>query len=274
MHYIGFNNIGNTCYLNAGLQMIINNKDLCQIIIKNEKISPEMEMISNFIRLYNDDNTKSLTPDKIKMLVAKENNEFIGYKQNDSFEFIIYFLDIIFSKIKTNIYEIESKINIKCKLKSCLNISSTFEKNNFLLLNINDNTKDLDDCYRIYKDRDKLMDDNAYYCEKCKCKRMASKRLEIIKWPKHLIIVLKRFNHYGRCSKIDKSIDVPINWRHNYKLQGIVCHSGTAYGGHYIYIGNHNDNWIIFNDDYTKIIGENELNNYKNSGYIYYFKQS
>ena len=32
----GFQNIGNTCYLNAGLQMIIQNKDLCYSILDSD----------------------------------------------------------------------------------------------------------------------------------------------------------------------------------------------------------------------------------------------
>ena len=33
-YYKGFNNIGNTCYFNSGLQLIIQNKELCNLIIQ------------------------------------------------------------------------------------------------------------------------------------------------------------------------------------------------------------------------------------------------
>ena len=276
----GFNNIGNTCYLNAGLQMIIHNKDFCNLIINNEKINNDFKNISNFIKLYYNDDYGSLTPNLIKDLIAKNNKQFIGFNQNDSFEFILYFIDYIFETIKnelhsapqTPIYEVTTKISIKCKLLTCLNTNVHYEKNNFLLLDINDNTKNLDECYRYYKSIEKLCDDNSYFCDNCNSKRIASKRTSISKWSKHLIIVLKRFDYNGRSQKINNEIQVPIEWRHNYILKGIVFHSGSPFGGHYIYIGNHNNKWLIFNDDHVKEISENELNNYKNNGYLYYYE--
>lgn len=273
----GFNNIGNTCYLNAALQMIIHNKDLCNLIINNEKLNPDFENISNFIKLYYDNSdNKAITPDYIKNLISKNNKEFIGFNQNDSFEFILYFLDYIFETIKNikseKIYNVTTKISIKCKLLSCLNINIHYEKNNFLLLDINDNTNNLDECYRYYKSIEKLHNDNLYFCEKCNSKRIASKRTEICKWSKHLIIVLKRFNYQGRSQKINKEIEVPIEWRHDYVLKGIVFHSGSTFGGHYIYIGKYNNKWFMFNDDCVKEISENQLNNYKNNGYVYYYE--
>lgn len=272
-NYKGFNNLGNTCYLNSGLQLIINNKDLCQIIINNS--NNNIEQISNFIKTYyNNSDTNPLTPNIIKDIVSKNNKEFIGYNQNDAFEFIIYLLDYIFENIKpNNIYEIQTKITVKCKLLSCLNRSEHIEKNNFLLLDVNTDTNNLDECYRNYKQKEKLIDDNIYFCEQCNDKRVASKRTEISLWPNHLIIVLKRFSHNGKSNKITKSIDFPINWRHNYVLKGIVFHSGSAFGGHYIYIGYHNNKWTVFNDNSTYDLLLNQLNNYKDNGYIYYYER-
>ena len=266
-NYKGLNNLGNTCYLNSGLQLIMNNKELCQHIIN----IPEL---SEFVKTYYNSNLDSLSPNLIKDIVSRTNREFIGYNQNDAFEFIIYLLDYIFENIKpNNIYEIQTKITVKCKLLSCLNKSEHIEKNNFLLLDIDNKTNNLEDCYRNYKQKEKLMDDNIYFCEKCNDKRIASKRTEILLWPKHLIVVLKRFSHNGKSNKIIKSIDIPIYWRHNYVLKGIVFHSGSVFGGHYIYIGYHNNKWIVFNDDSTYDLLLNQLNNYKDNGYIYYYEK-
>ena len=222
----------------------------------------------------NKNNTEILDPTFIKQLVANKNNEFTGFKQNDSFEFIIYFLDYIFENFKINkLYQITTNIKIKCKLLTCLNINEHQEYNNYLILDILDNFKDLDDCYRNYKQREKLMNDNSYYCEKCNDKRIASKRINITQWPNHLIIIFKRFTNNGKIHKNNNKIDVPLIWRHGYHLKGIVSHSGSLFGGHYIYIGNHNNKWIIFNDDHTSEINNEHLDNYKNNGYIYYFQK-
>ena len=134
----------------------------------------------------------------------------------------------------------------------------------------------LDEYYRLYKSREKLMNDNSYYCSVCQERRVASKRCNIVTWPKHLIIVLKRFNHNGRgkSHKIDKEIQVPLLWRHNYRLKGIVYHSGSVFGGHYIYVGYNNNKWLMFDDNYISEIHENHLTQYLNYGYIYYYEMA
>ena len=281
--YKGLSNLGNTCYLNSGLQLIINNKELCNHILlahhtnkqPNDEASIFLFKLSHFIMDYNNNSNVTLNPGFIKELMGNKNKEFYGFNQNDSFEFIIYLLDYIFENYKIpKLYQLTSNIKIKCKLLTCLNINEHQEHSNYLMLDILDNFKDLDDCYRNYKQREKLIDDNLYYCEKCKDKRIASKRTEITNWPKHLIIVLKRFTNNGRLQKNNNKIDVPLLWRHGYHLKGIVSHSGSLSGGHYIYIGNYNNKWIMFNDDHCSEIPVNFLDNYKNTGYIYYFEKT
>jgi len=268
--YKGLNNIGNTCYLNAGLQLIIHNKDLCNMIVTNTNNKD----LSTFIKDYHSNNTNSLSPINIKKLIETKNNIFKGFNQQDSSEFIIYFLDLINEELNNNIdYEHVIKVSIKCKLKSCLNISSHNEKNNIMFLDIKNEYTELNDCYRDYKARIKLENDNLYYCEKCKENRIASKRTEIIYWPKHLIIVLKRFNQTGtKVLKNNNEINVPLIWR-NYKLKGIVFHSGSLFGGHYVYIGNYNNQWLLFDDNHISQPNNQSFEKFKNYGYIYYFEK-
>lgn len=264
--YKGFINLGNTCYLNAGLQLIMQNIELCELLKQTN--------LCNFVEEYYNPSNTAISPNQIKDLVSEKCHIFRGFKQQDSQEFIINLLDIINEQIKINtLFEIHQEITIKCKLLKCLNKSTHIEKHNFLLLNINKENKSLDDCFREYKKREKLNDDNMYFCEKCNAKRIASKRLKIIHYPKHLIIMIKRFNQ--NMSKNNQTIDVPLEWRNNYKLQGIVFHSGSAYGGHYIYIGKNNNQWYMFNDDSVSKINENQLDHFKNNAYIlYYIKKS
>jgi ubiquitin C-terminal hydrolase len=275
----GLVNLGNTCYLNAGLQMLIQNQDFYEII-KNNNNTNLLNIVSSFMDDYYLSNKQFTSPSMIKSIVQQKNSIFNGCTQNDAGEFIIYFLDILNDELLKNknslneLFEIQSEISIKCKIRACLNISSHIEKNNFLILNLNDLTKTLDDCYREYKAKIKLEDDTSYYCEKCKLKRVASKRLEIIKWPKHLIIWLKRFEHQEtRIFKNNNELDIPLEWRHNYKLQGIVFHSGSLHGGHYVYVGKYNNEWFLYDDNSVSKINQNQLNNFKNYAYILYYIQ-
>lgn len=268
-YYKGFNNIGNTCYLNAGLQMIIHNKQLCNIIISstienNKFINTLKEFI---IEYYNNSSDITLTPTFIKQFVSKSNSNFIGFTQNDSSEFIIYLLDNINNIISIDhLFQMKSLVSIKCKLLNCLHTNYHFENINYLILNI-DNSIDLDECYKKYKSKVSIYD---YKCNYCNQYTKISKRLKIISKPKHLIIILHRV--IDEHTKNNNEINIPIVWRHKYNLKGFIYHSGSPSGGHYIYIGNHNNQWLMFNDNHISTVYD--IDKYKNLSYIYYYESS
>lgn len=274
----GLNNMGNTCYLNAGLQMLIQNKDFCQII--SESTDQEIMLLSKFIKdYYNKNNNNSLSPEIVKNIVVKRNNMFRGFSQEDSSEFIIFFIDYINSKTNNQInklFKIKSKQTIKCKVKSCLTLSNSFDENNYLILPINPEHATLDDCYREYKIHEKLEDKEMYFCDNCKEKRIASRKVEIIDWSTHLIIILKRYNN--NLKKIDKSIDIPLLWRRGYELKGAVIQSGSLNGGHYIYVGktieeDGSTNWKLCDDGNIYKIDESRAQLYFNRAIILYYKK-
>ena len=71
----GFRNIGNTCYLNAGLQMLVQNKDLAELISKYSSHSQILKIISDFIQEYYDVNTSDVViPNEIKKIVQEIGN--------------------------------------------------------------------------------------------------------------------------------------------------------------------------------------------------------
>lgn len=280
----GFDNIGNTCYLNAGLQLLIQNRDLCNIVLSFRDKSNILKIVSKLIEEYYNDKNCSINPIEIKKLVTSRNRIFNGFQQQDSSEFIIFFLDLLNSEINKiipnknlldKIYELQITTSTKCKVLECLTVSTNNELSTMLMLEVNSECNTLDDCYRISKQKIKLEGDDKYYCEKCKKKRIASQKKEITKWPKNLIIFLRRFNQTGsRMSKFSQEIKVPIEWRHDYKLKGVVYHSGSLHGGHYVYAGLdiiQNGKWRLFNDSSVSELSNNALANIVNNGYIYYF---
>lgn len=119
---------------------------------------------------------------------------------------------------------------------------------------------------------DLLDGENSYYCETCDTKVAAIKRLCIAKLPTYLCIQLKRFdydwereesikfNDYFEFPRvlnmapfteagIDADGDVTQN---NYRLKGVVVHSGQASGGHYYSFvretAEPNSKWLKFDD--------------------------
>ena len=274
----GFDNIGNTCYLNAGLQLLIQNRDLCNIVLSFRDKSNILKIVSKLIEEYYNDKNCSINPIEIKKLVTSRNRIFNGFQQQDSSEFIIFFLDLLNSEINKiipnknlldKIYELQITTSTKCKVLECLTVSTNNELSTMLMLEVNSECNTLDDCYRISKQKIKLEGDDKYYCEKCKKKRIASQKKEITKWPKNLIIFLRRFNQTGsRMSKFSQEIKVPIEWRHDYKLKGVVYHSGSLHGGHYVYAGLdiiQNGKWRLFNDSSVSELSNNALANIVNN---------
>jgi ubiquitin C-terminal hydrolase len=280
----GFDNIGNTCYLNAGLQMIIQNKLLCNLILNYSQFSPTLKIISNFINEYYFSTSQSISPIDIKQIIEQKQEIFCGYNQQDSTEFIIYLLDTIDEEIKKiestskgiePIFGIQLNSRIKCKLKTCLKIYNKQEYNNILLLDIDSKCKSLDDAYRLFKSSNKLDTDNKYFCESCNDKRVASKRSEIKEWPPYLFIWLKRYRQTGtKVMKNSQPINIDIEWRHRNSLQGAVIHSGSLYGGHYIYVGKQDNKWYLFNDSsVTEIITIDELKIHLSNAYWLCYKK-
>ena len=273
----GFNNIGNTCYLNSGLQMLIQNTDFCKIIMENRDLTENLKVVATFIEEYYLSENKSISPVHIKNMVGNKNRIFKGSNQQDAGEFIIYLLDILNDDLKgqlNRIFQFKTKTTIKCKLKTCLTYSIKEEYNNYLITSINSDSNDLDDCYRNFKVHEKLEGSEMYFCEKCQAKRVASRRLEVIDWNKHLIISLKRFeNNNGRLSKNNKEINIPIDWRHDYTIKGAVIHSGGIGGGHYVYISRNIDNntWTMCDDSSTYLIRSEQVQNYLNRAYIFHY---
>jgi ubiquitin C-terminal hydrolase len=113
-----------------------------------------------------------------------------------------------------------------------------------------------------------------YYCEKCKEKRIASKRQTIDIWGNNVLIWLKRFsNNSGKLIKNNKEIIIPIEWRHDLYLHGAIIHYGSIYGGHYVYIGKYANKWYLFNDTSVDLINDEQLNNYLKNAYLLYYKK-
>jgi ubiquitin C-terminal hydrolase len=282
----GLDNIGNTCYINASLQMLVLNEQLCSLVIKYSKSSQILKKISDFILEYHSTNTNPISPIEIKKIVEQKQEIFCGFGQQDSSEFIIYLLDIINEEIKNAdpnskgiepIFEIKFNVKIKCKLRKCLEIYNKKEVNNFLLLDIYSNCKSLDDAYRMFKSSDKLESDNKYFCEKCNDKRIASKRSEICNWPQYLFVWLKRYTQEENyITKNIQPIIINKEWRYGNVLQGAVIHSGGLNSGHYIYVGKQSDGkWYIFNDStISEIKSEQELDSMLSNAYWLCYKNS
>lgn len=105
----------------------------------------------------------------------------------------------------------------------------------------------LTDCIRHFAKEDVLDGDEKPICQKCKCRRKCVKKFTIQKFPKVLVLHLKRFSEPGRVktSKLSTFVNFPLkeldltefasdnSATAMYNLYAVSNHIGTTVGGHY-----------------------------------------
>ena len=268
----GLINLGNTCYMNSALQLFFNLDFISLFLKNNSSKSLIVKKLYDLNNIYINNKNKVLNPSEIKNYFGNKYELFNNYNQHDSSEFLIYLFELIEKELNNNKI-LKSNINInmdtmiKCKLMRCLSESVTSSNDIFLPLPY---SNDLTTSYRMYKENEKLEEDNKYFCEKCNKKTIARKKVVIKKWPRNLLILLNRYDN--RLKNSGNNLNVPFVWRHNYRLEGGIIHAGNLFGGHYYYFGKKGNDWFVFNDSSVKKVDENNINNLKNKAYILHFK--
>jgi ubiquitin C-terminal hydrolase len=241
----------------------------------------------------------SIEPKSIHEIIQK-NDIFIGYEQQDSQEALAYILDQLHEGLKYEIdisysgkieneYDeimIESIQNWKINLGNYYSIisdltygqfinkvisleeenkdkivSKTFEM--FNMLNIPIFGRTIYDSLSKYFEKEIL--ETKFYDEKSNKHITVYKQIKLMKIPKFLIIVLKRYSNHisGNLYKSNNIISFPLDnldlsvysegydsIKSNLKLISIGCHQGALNGGHYYAIcRTKEDKWIKCDDD-------------------------
>jgi ubiquitin C-terminal hydrolase len=288
----GLINDGNKCFALSSIQLLsrayfayINDNypvgslpfawlDIVKVLTTNP-IGAQLFNISNFIN----------------QIIHNSNGLFTLNNQEDSHEFIIYFISklntqllpkrdcnnynllkkfinkttnnprlnkILSSLIKS--FDEEKEWNDLFDWYGCWNLLSTngeqsvsIEKFNSLMLPITSSS--LSDCIDSYFSKETL-DDNR------------TRKLLVWYFPKYLLITLVRFDYRGIKNTTNVSCplhlqlnkyELNINQNNVYKLIGCIMHQGNTGSGHYYCVINENNKWFKIDDcDVTEI---NELNN-------------
>ncbi|RXN07940.1 ubiquitin carboxyl-terminal hydrolase 2-like isoform X1 [Labeo rohita] len=119
------------------------------------------------------------------------------------------------------------------------------------------------DCMRLFTKEDVLDGDEKPTCYRCKARRRCTKKFTVQKFPKILVLHLKRFSEARvRTSKLSTFVNFPMkdldlrefasdrSSSAVYNLYAVSNHSGTTMGGHYTaYCCNpENGEWYTYND--------------------------
>lgn len=159
----------------------------------------------------------------------------------------------------------------------CNSLSSSFES--FTIISIPTKEQDettLNECLKEFFKEELLTGNNQYFCEECKTKVDAKKKMFFWELPEILIIQLKRFKNEGRIlSKTNSVVKFPLNDLdlkdyfsdiHKYEdccynLWAISEHRGSCHYGHYIAHCKNglNNKWYEFDDDNIIYVPDEEI---------------
>jgi ubiquitin C-terminal hydrolase len=265
---------------------------------KNDNVQKMYDTIKQYYYKYYKEENSNFSDDKIKLKIinnltscSRDHAPCDYCKREDCNN-----CDFKFNKDDT----IETLLNSQSKKRNFL-IYIEIPKNNFKNNDLNsiklfDNYKDdegrfnigidLYSCFNALSKKEKLDENNLWYCSKCKEHRQAIKQLQIYKLPRILIIQLKRFknNGYFFNNKNSAEIDFPIynlelsdyvvgnkeNKKYSYELFAVNQHFGISIGGHYTALCKNGNSWYNYDDEDVREINPNRL--VSSNAYLLFYK--
>ncbi|ELT91385.1 hypothetical protein CAPTEDRAFT_151271 [Capitella teleta] len=255
-----------------------------------------------------------VSPNDFKSQIARFAKRFVGYNQQDAQEFLMYLLEGLHEDVnrvkekrKNRIYDEDDSKTVSAQemwkmylhqndskivdifvgqLKSsltctgCGHVSDTFDPFWDLSLPIKKghgygNDVSLESCFELFTSEEVLDGDEKPMCSKCKKRQKCTKSFSIQRFPKVLIIHLKRFNQDSSYrSKLSTMVNFPLQSLElnqfaaekngapaMYNLFAVSNHSGTPFGGHYTAYTKHPETstWHHFSDTRVSQISESQV---------------
>lgn len=260
----------------------------------------------------------------LKSQIQRFAPRFMGYAQQDAQEFLRYLLEglhedvnRVTEKPKPILTEIDDKLNdveksaeswnrylrmdnsrivdifvgqLKSTLKCtfCGHCSVTFDPFWDLSLPIPQRTGQLRlaQCLESFTREETLDGDEKPTCSKCKERQKCTKSFSIQKFPKILVIHLKRFSPNERFrGKLNVTVDFPLEGldmskyaadgvlTNKYNLYAVSNHSGTTYSGHYTAYCRHpyNQQWHEYNDSRVSSVSSRSV--VSSEAYVLFYEQ-
>ncbi|CAK9818247.1 Ubiquitin carboxyl-terminal hydrolase 2 [Anthophora quadrimaculata] len=260
----------------------------------------------------------------LKSQIQRFAPRFIGYSQQDAQEFLRYLLEGLHEDVNrvtvkpqpihTDIPEmytdsqkaVESwkrylrsedsmivdvfvgQLRSSLHCTSCDHVSVTLDPFWDLSLPIpaRSGTVKLSQCLEHFTREEVLDGDEKPTCSKCQMRRKCTKSFSIQKFPKILVIHLKRFSPMERFrSKLNVMVDFPLTGLDlsafaaprvpgcTYNLYGVANHSGTTHSGHYTAYCKHpySGDWHEYNDSRVSVVPARSV--VSNEAYVLFYEQ-
>ncbi|KAI8821395.1 uncharacterized protein EV422DRAFT_40737 [Fimicolochytrium jonesii] len=263
---VGLKNLGNTCYMNAALQCLLSAELLMGYVlsptytasITNSQDNGLAEAFADLVKAaMTTSDRRILDPVAVKRQVARRNEQFAEYDQQDAQELLRCLLDGLHENLNRvkrrprlnyshddaerlsdsekarfawNKYHAVNDSTIfdlfGGQLESCVEChtcghrSVTYDTFWDLSLPIpKGSSATLQDCLSDFG-ADEILED-LYSCANCKARRVASKTLKVYRCPEILVLHLKRFKYisYDTQEKIEANVEFPLE---NLRLGGLL----------------------------------------------------
>ncbi|KMZ10976.1 ubiquitin carboxyl-terminal hydrolase Usp2 isoform X3 [Drosophila simulans] len=285
----------------------------------------DQQILHEFAKLIQEmwtSNVHTVTPMELKRAFSTKHRMYSDYNQQDAQEFLRFFLDSLHSALNSGVkgetlniddnlsdnkkadltwewytrhenslvrdlFVGQLKSTLKCT--TCGNTSVTFDPFWDLSVPLPSSSRcKLDACLDLFIREEVLDGDEMPTCAKCKTRRKCTKSFTIQRFPKYLVIHLKRFSE-TRWSKLSNIVEFPTsdselnmgsygansNSNVHYSLYAISNHMGSTAGGHYVALCKHpvSRKWHEFNDNIVSdALSENHL--VSSSAYILFYERT
>ncbi|TBU06091.1 ubiquitin carboxyl-terminal hydrolase [Hamiltosporidium magnivora] len=265
----GLINKKNDCFFNSVMQCILSLHPLTSfydsnVFNDNQKFSKSFQ---DFIRIYK---SKSVVNPSDLINVLGRKIFILDSNQQDCHEFLTLFFLHLYIELNGKVNDLISSLSEFDKKKQENFIARTFfglQKSIVICGMCNQKKEKIEhfscltlklensiyESMKSYEKEEILSGDNAWKCDFCGKKNKTTKLMQIVEYPKILIIQLVRF--YSHTNKDSRKIDVDgiLQFKNTkYKIVGYACHSGTVRNGHYVSFGSRNGEWFYFDDEHYK----------------------
>lgn len=298
--YVGLINQGATCYMNSSLQTLFTIPAIRNLIyrfpitsftIAEQTRDVSFKLQTLFLKLHNE--TETQTTEELTKAFGWDNEVYI---QHDAAEFIQALLEALYRKISRNpdfIARFDDLFKIvHYNMVSPVNSDSWSIRGGKLtsrMIELPITNADSVDQALMYFTAPGEIDDQI---EIDGVRTNALLKIQLEKLPKILPLHLLRFNYsrlpdgsFGRV-KLSKRVEFSetimmhsdLDQDIQYSLHGVICHSGSATGGHYYSFikPSMEESWLLFNDDTVKTATHDEVfeNNFEGGAYILFYVRS